>query len=173
VNKEATSISHLKLDFDIGIPMGVDAESSLDTALHLDTTGAGKNGYINGVWVNGHWRYVRTGVLQTGVTGEYNQQSRNTFRVQIQSSDDAKYVWHIKNPTWSRLNSWWGNIWDQGAYDGVAWAIDSTYQDPESPIRGCKRNAINSPNFNPDHTRNRSPNTHYVTRTDSWETTEI
>jgi len=174
VNTEGpgSAISHLDLQFDVGTPAGSDAEMSVGTALHLDTTGAGNDGWINGVHVGGHWRYPRTGVLQTGVKGKYNQQVLNRFDVQIQPGENANAFWQIKHPTWARLNRWWGAIWDVGSFD-YAWKIDSQYQDPDQSWRGCKRNAVNSPDLRAEYVRNRSPNTHYVTRTDSWQTTKV
>jgi hypothetical protein len=161
-----SAITHIGLEFDIGIPRGSDTETSLDTALHLDTTGANRAGYINGVRVSGHWRYPNTGVRQSGVVGRFNQQTRNSFDVQIQPGNDANAFWQIEDPTWARLNVWRGIIWDIRSYSGTAWKIDSQYQDSQDAWRGCKRNAVYTLDLQPTHVRNRSPNGHFINRPD-------
>jgi len=166
-------ITHIDLEFDIGTPKRSNAENSVDTALHLDTRGGGDDGWINGVYVGGHWRYPRTGVLQEGVTGKYNQQVLNQFNVQIQPGEDANAFWEIKDPTWARLNKWCGIIWDYTNYGDYAWKIDSQYQDSEDSFRGCKRNAVNTPNFDKEFVRNRSPNEHYINHTHRFESTVV
>ena len=173
VTEPATWITHLDLNFDVGVPKGVDADASVDTALHLDTTGGEDDGWINGVRASGNWRYVSTGVLQTGVTGKYNQQVLNSFDVQIQPGDGANAFWQIKDPTWARLNIWRGIIWDYYNYGDYAWKIDSQYQDSQDSWRGCKRNAVNTPDLQADYVRNRSPNSHFINRTDRFKTTVV
>ncbi|WP_434529978.1 hypothetical protein ACODNH_00750 (plasmid) [Haloarcula sp. NS06] len=170
---QGSHITHLSLEFDIGTPSESTAESSIGTALHLDTRGAGDDGWINGIHINGHWRYPRTGVLQEGVRGKFNQQVLNMFNVQIQASDKSNAFWQIKDPTWARLNRWWGVIWDYPNYSDYAWKIDSEYQDPENSYRGCKRNSVNTPNFSAEFVRNRSLNNHYINHTDRFETTVV
>jgi hypothetical protein len=173
VNRESTWITHLDLNFDVGTPKGSTEEASLDTALHMDTTGAGEDGWINGVRVGGHWRYVGTGVLQTGGTGRYNQQVLNEFRVQVQPGGGSNAFWQIKDPTWARLNTWWGIIWDYRDYGQYAWKIDSQYRDADKPWRACTRNAVNTPDLPVEYVRNRSPSNHFVNRTDRFETTVV
>lgn len=177
VTQNRTYITHLSLEFDVGIPRQSDANSAIDTGLHMDTTDAGDDGWINGVHINGHWRYVRTGVLQEGANGQRaNQQNYNFFQVQLQAPENANAYWQIKDPTWARLNRWWGMVWDARRYGGNAWKIDSEYQDPEDQWRGCKLNSVLTPSqelANPENVRNRSPNNHYVNSTFDFSTNEF
>ena len=177
VTQNRTFITHLSLNFDVGIPRDSSANSAIDTGVHMDTTEAGSDGWINGVHIGGHWRYVNTGVLQEGANGQRaNQQNFNLFQVQLQAPKDANAFWQIKDPTWARLNRWWGMIWDMRRYSGEAWKIDSQYQSPEDEWRGCKLNSVLTPTpslTEPENVRNRSPNTHYVNSTFDFSTTEF
>lgn len=169
-------ISHLNMELDIGIPkrseFEKEFETSLNTACHIDTAGAGKRGWINGIHLRGNWRYPKTGILQTGVTGEFNQQILNDFQVQIQPGKDANAFWEIKDPTFARLNRWRGVIWDIRRYDDYAWKIDSEFFDQENPWRACKQNAVETPNPNitPGDVRNRSPSEHYINNVNNYQT---
>lgn len=166
VSQSGTYITHLSLEYDIGIPRSPSTDSAMGTGAHLDTTEAGDDGWINGVYIGGHWRYVSTGVLQEGGEGQRaNQQNLNLFQVQLQAPKNANAFWQIRDPTWARLNRWCGMIWDSRRYSDYAWKIDSEFQDPETEWRGCERNAVFTQATaiaSSDNVRNRSPNSHYV-----------
>ena len=166
VTRKTSAITHLDLNFDIGIPGGSDAEASIGTALHLDTQGAKDDGFINGVRVSGNWRYPVVGVLQTGVTSgdpTRNQQNYNRFDVQIQGGERAEAAWQIKDSTWAAYNRWYGMWWDLGNFSQNAWVIESKFQDADKTWRGCKNNAVFTPSGTvSSNVTNDSPNDHRV-----------
>lgn len=166
VTQNSTYITHLTLAFNVGTPRNINADSAMDIGVQMDTTEAGDDGWINGVHITGHWRYLHTGILQEGTEGQRaNQQNYNLFQVQLQPPESANAYWQIKDPTWARNNRWWGMIWDLRRYNQEAWKIDSEYQDPAVQWKGCKLNSVFTPSenpANPENVRNRSPNPHYV-----------
>ena len=177
VNTEGpgSAITHLDLNYNIGAPRGFGGngptETSVGTALHMDTTNAGDDGYINGVRVSGNWRYVNLGVLQEGVVGDYNEQGHNKFYCQFQAADDYDAMWKIKDPTFAAYNMWRGMAWDY-ASDPPVWKIDSQYQDPNKSWKGCKANSVWTTSGPLDnHTRNKSPNDQYVNQL--WNMTSV
>jgi hypothetical protein len=175
VKENRTHLTHNNFDFDVGIPRNSTADSAMGTGAVLDTTGAGDDGWINGVHIQGHWRYVNTGVLQKGEGYNENQQNYNYFRIQSQPGDDSNAFWKIADDTFARANIWRGVIWDTFDYPGAAWKIDSTWQGDAS-YKNCSRNSVITANIYPNEhdelIRNRSNGTNHVvdpTTMESWD----
>ncbi|WP_434529992.1 hypothetical protein ACODNH_00845 (plasmid) [Haloarcula sp. NS06] len=169
VSEPGTWITHMNLQYNIGNPHGMNTGDAIGNGVFLDTTGGGDDGWINGVTVNGHWRYPDVGILQDGVVGKYNQQTRNMFNVQIQPAENGGGAWVIRDPTWSERNVLYGLVWDFHTVDDPIWNIKSTYKDAQEPWRACQHNAIHSLNdLRPEHVRNDSPSNHYLGRPEKF-----
>jgi hypothetical protein len=174
------AITFCTLNFDVGIPRGAGgdkpAESAMGTALHLDTTGGGDNGWINSVTVSGNWRYVGTGILQEGVYGRYNQQRHNMFNCTIQpGSKSADAAWRIngRDELFAKGNIFSGLVWDLRTYE-YAWKIDADVTDPEREWRSCNQNAMNTPDSLPtDKVRSRSSGENYLNRLYDFSTRTV
>jgi hypothetical protein len=163
---EGRAITHVDLNVNIGLPRDGDADNSIGTGLHIDTTGDDNSlndGYINGVYVSGHWRYPRVGFLQEGVRGDFNQQNWNRFQVQLQAGDGGGTAWRILDPTFSKHNMWQGFLWDEGGYNGPWWEILSTY-DGDASWKGCRDNMVIFPVKSSNGVLNESNYNHHI----SW-----